>query len=264
MFLIEEFKNYLKINIDAENTRINYRSRVNCFFSMYNDFTQENINAYLANQLDAGKSKSWFNQTLTALRCYEKMIGEHLVYPKYKKIGKTERDFLTEKELNEILPYMTRLFETKGKFYTLVLKLLFYTGVRQDELCKLETESIDFDKQIFIVKGPKDRDDKIVPFPKHLIPEMKQFLQIEKNKAYPITQCTMDYIFNHLNTELGYKKYLTSRMLRHSYAKYILSLGVPVEKLQILMGHSNIQTTMIYAQPRREDALNAYFEKINS
>jgi len=263
MFLLEEFKNHLKINIDAPNTRINYRSRLNCFFSIYNNFTQENINGYLANQLDKGKSKSWFNQTLAAFRCYEKMINEHFVYPKIKKIGKTERDFLTEQEFNEILPYMPRLFEVKGGFYTLVLKLLFYTGIRQDELCKLQTKDINFEKQIFLVKTPKDRDDKIVPFPKRLINEMKNYLQNDKNKAYPITQSIMDYIFAKLNNDLRYKKYLTARMLRHSYAKYMLSLGIPVEKLQILMGHSNIQTTMIYAQPRREDAINAYFDKIN-
>ena len=48
-------------------------------------------------------------------------------------------------------------------------------------------------------------------------------------------------------------------MLRHSYAKYILSLGVPGKASNFNFCHSNIQTTMIYAQPRREDASECLF-----
>ena len=259
----EEFKNYLRLHIEAENSRTNYFNRVKCFFDNYSEFKQENIDAYLVKKLDEGKGKSWFNQTMTAFRHYEKVINVNLIYPKYKKIYNQERDFLTEEELKEILPYMERVFERNGKFYSFVLKFLFYTGIRQDEMCKLRTVDIDFEKQLFLVKGPKDKDDKLVPFPKHLIPAMNRYLQTDKEKAFKVTQGIVDHIFKQLNEQLRYKKHLTGRMFRHSYAKHMLRMGIPVEKLQILLGHSNIQTTMIYAKPRREDALKAYFEKNN-
>jgi len=41
-----------------------------------------------------------------------------------------------------------------------------------------------------------------------------------------------------------------------------LDNGVPIEKLQILLGHSDLKTTMIYAKPKVTDAINSYLNNI--
>jgi len=57
----------------------------------------------------------------------------------------------------------------------------------------------------------------------------------------------------HLNRELkavmvilGIKKHVTFHVARHTFATSFLRMGGRVEKLQLLMGHSNIKETMIY------------------
>lgn len=260
--LLNNFKDYLKLNVDSTNSQIQYLSRVKCFFDKYKKFTQESVNSYLSKRLDS-ISKSTFNQTMTAFRHYGTMTNIKLVFPKYKKISIKEKDYLTEDEiLNELLPYYNQLFPIKGEFYKFVTKFLFYTGVRPDEMCSLLTKDIDFEKHIFIVRNPKDHEDKKVPFPSVLIPLMKRYLQTDRVLAYNVKYSHIQYVFNRLNSELQYKKKLNSYMLRHSFAHYLLDNGVPIEKLQILMGHSDLKTTMIYARPREQDALQSYFDKI--
>ena len=258
----DNFKNHLKLNVDSTNSQVNYLSRVKCFFDEYKEFNQENINAYLSKRLDK-ISKSTFNQTLTGFRHYGVMVNIKLIFPKYKKISIKEKDYLTEDEiLNELLPYYKQLFPKQGEFYSFVTKFLFYTGIRPDEMCSLLTRDIDFEKNLFIVRSPKDHEDKKVPFPSILIPLMKKYLQKDRVLAYNIKYSYIQYIFNRINIELKYKKKLNSYMLRHGYAHWILDNGVPIEKLQILMGHSDLRTTMIYCKPRVEDALSSYFDKI--
>ena len=42
------------------------------------------------------------------------------------------------------------------------------------------------------------------------------------------------------------KRNLSVHSLRHSYATHLLELGVPIEHVKTLMGHSNLMTTAAY------------------
>lgn len=260
---LSNFKDYLKLNVTSKNSQRNYYSRLKCFFDEYPEFTQENVNQYLSKKLDTIKDSS-FNPTLTAFRHYCAMAKIQIDLPRFKRLTSVERDYLTEKELlQELIPYFSFVFARQGEFFAFVVKLLFYTGVRPDELTNLKTKDIDFAKQIFIVRNTKTRKDKKVAFPSCMIPAMKKYLQTSEEQAYKITYQQILYIFTRLNQQLKYKKKIKPYMLRHGGCHYMLDNGIPVEKVQILMGHSNIKTTMIYAKPKEEDALKAYFDKIN-
>ena len=259
---LTKFQNHLKLNTNTLNTQLNCLNRVKCFFDEFEEFNQDNINAYLSKRLD-GISKSTFNQTLIALRHYAIMEGIEITFPKYKKLSTTEKDYLTEDELiKELIPYYHLVFQQKSDFYIFITKFLFFTGVRPNEMCTLRTEDIHFDKNYFIIRDPKNHRDKKVPFPNSLIPSMKKYLQTGELFAYNTSYASMYRMFNTLNKQLKYKKTLNIYMLRHSYAHYLLDNGVPIEKLQILMGHSDLKTTMIYAKPLESEAIKSYFENI--
>lgn len=263
---LTNFKNYLKINVTSINSQRNYFSRIKCFFDYYTEYTQENINAYIASKLDKGISKQWFNQTMTSFRHYEKCLGVYgnytFNYPKYKKIPYKEREYLTKEEIeNDLFPYFPIIFIKRHEFYKFIVNFLFYTGIRPNEMVNLKVNDIFFDKQYFIVRNPKDKDDRKVPFPIFLINDMKRWLNHE-GQAFDVTKSKINNFFKRLNEELKYKKHLFPYMCRHGFAKYLLEKGVPLEKLQILMGHSDLKTTMIYAKPKEDDALQSYFNNI--
>jgi site-specific recombinase XerD len=61
---------------------------------------------------------------------------------------------------------------------------------------------------------------------------------------------------------LSHKKY-TLHCLRHTYASELLSAGMPLESLQQLLGHSNVEVTRRYARLTDKSLENDYFRAMS-
>ncbi len=51
---------------------------------------------------------------------------------------------------------------------------------------------------------------------------------------------------------------INPRAIRHSFATKAIKAGMPVTSVQKLMGHSNLQTTMVYVHLIDDDAIKDY------
>ncbi|GBD98211.1 tyrosine recombinase XerD [bacterium BMS3Abin07] len=67
----------------------------------------------------------------------------------------------------------------------------------------------------------------------------------------------------------GISKHVTVHTLRHSFATHLLMKGVNIREIQELLGHKNVETTMIYTHVLRdmsnapESPLDSLCEKID-
>ncbi|MCX5812171.1 MAG: tyrosine-type recombinase/integrase [Proteobacteria bacterium] len=52
--------------------------------------------------------------------------------------------------------------------------------------------------------------------------------------------------------EAGLTKMASCHTLRHSYATHLLMNGVNIREVQELLGHKNVETTMIYTHVMRD------------
>lgn len=148
-----------------------------------------------------------------------------------------------------------------------LLELLFSTGLRVSELCKLNRNSINLEKGEFSVRGKgekirvvflsqrakeavkqycetrKDIDPALfVRYPKSKKPELAQ----AKLKNLRLTPRSVERIVKHYSIKAGISKKVTPHILRHSFATDLLTGGADIRSVQTLLGHSSITTTQIY------------------
>ncbi len=132
----------------------------------------------------------------------------------------------------------------------LILKCLFYLGLRNSELQKLRIEDIDLiNDNIKVVQG-KGKKDRYVPisYPK-LIADLKNWIgENREGLLFYISDRHIRRIVKQYAFAAGIRKpeEVHPHTLRHSYATYMQNKGLPLNSIQGLLGHKNIETTTIY------------------
>ena len=152
---------------------------------------------------------------------------------------------------------------------SLILKILLYSGARRGELEALRTNNFIEDDELYIIhtigKGDKERT---LYMPKEYIEKELLYYNMNNIKFIASTKSTkiMDgsQIYRFLNNtykKIGIK-YSGAHILRHTFAKSMIAKNVNIVTVKELLGHSSIQTTMIYTNPNQREVQKAYLESI--
>ena len=141
---------------------------------------------------------------------------------------------------------------------TLILELLFATGMRISELCSLTTEQINFSDYIIKIygKGSKERLIQICnKNVQNLLDEYRREFDFElKNYDYffinrlcnRLSEQSVRNMINTYSKSAGVPIHITPHMFRHSFATLLLEEDVDIRYIQQMLGHSSITTTQIY------------------
>lgn len=141
---------------------------------------------------------------------------------------------------------------------TLILELLFATGMRISELCTLKTEQIDFNDYIIKIygKGAKERLIQICnKNVQNLLDEYRKAFSFElENYNYflinrfcnRLSEQSVRNMIESYSKRSGSTLHITPHMLRHSFATLLLEEDVDIRYIQQMLGHSSITTTQIY------------------
>lgn len=143
--------------------------------------------------------------------------------------------------------------------HRLVLMLLYYTGVRLDELLNLKWEDFDFQRKTLHLKTAKGSRERVLFFHQKTIDLINTFglkkeglvFQSNRNKKYNSRSIQM--IVRTAAQKAGIKKKVTPHTLRHSFATHLLEAGADIRSIQTLLGHKNLQTTQIYTHIANKD-----------
>ena len=157
-----------------------------------------------------------------------------------------------------------------------LVEILLATGLRVSELCKLNVEDIDFYRMEFYVRGKGGKErlcllDDVAKF--HLKRYLRDRMRWERmseddlrrqplfvSAKAPHTRMTIAGV-QYLLKELGRKAAVENvhpHRFRRTFACDMISRGMPVEQLMVLMGHSKIETTMIYVTVKTSSVREAY------
>ncbi len=141
-----------------------------------------------------------------------------------------------------------------------MLEMLFATGMRISELCKLNRNQVDSTGRIFITgKGRKQRFVYLTPRAKlHLDNYIASrddsaaalFVPYSgRNVAKPKRQISTNYLQERIKRyreKLKINVPTSAHSLRHGFATYLAEAGANPAAIQILLGHESLDTTTRY------------------
>lgn len=142
----------------------------------------------------------------------------------------------------------------------LVLELLFCTGMRVSELCKLtyETFQLSYDGLWILVRGKGRKERTLQLSTPELLTLTGRYLtefssEIDKNgsilvnrRGRPLSPQGVRQIICQRMEVAAVPGHITPHMFRHTFATELLDAGVDIRYIQSLLGHSSISTTEIY------------------
>jgi integrase/recombinase XerD len=143
---------------------------------------------------------------------------------------------------------------TPKEHHRLAFLLGFGSGMRVSEVVNLDKRHIREEGGILIEQG-KGKKDRVVPKPKGFRPRHINLIPIGVGaRALQIAFVSSCDKAGLLKEKPG----LHFHSLRHGFATRCLESGMPINQVQLLLGHGNISTTSIYTRANPTDALKSY------
>ena len=204
-------------------------------------------------------SASFFKHTVYGLRAVYRLKGmndKRIVLPSIERSKKLPV-VLSQKEVKHLLK------TPKLLKHRLLLSLLYDCGLRNFELRNLELSALDFDRKMLHVRQGKGRKDRYIPLGNLLIKGLQKYISSEKpcrwlfngysqkGEDSQLSQHGIYWIVKEARKKSGINKPLTAHTLRHSYATHLLEMGLDIVSLKEALGHSCIETTMVYLHVSR-------------
>jgi site-specific recombinase XerD len=214
--------------------------------------TGEQLRQYQLHLIDKGVSWSTFNIAVCAMRFfYSKVLGredtiEQLPHAKQRKKLPV---VLSRGEVHRLWAV------AKTPWHKMAVKTAYACALRVSELVVLEVTDIDGQRHLLHVRNAKGAKDRYVPVCDTLLRELRQFWQQHRNprwlfpgklrRCHVTTRSVQDFL-PRLTRIAGIEKRVSCHTLRHSAATHWLEAGVDLRTIQMLLGHTNLNTTAIY------------------
>lgn len=259
----------------------------------FHQIRREDLDGYLDTLKRSGKKPATTNTKLAVLRSFFRFLASARLIPvdiswgmknvKDPKPYRHDEKILTEPEVKAIIDYARK--NAPRRDYV-ILKFLFYSGLRASEVCRLCWKDlrpdISGEKWFLDVlgKGSKRRD---VYLPKALVKDLMDYRQeifgVEPYRSAPPLDAIPLFFrrrgaIEPLGRELMLKlvrtlglaalgKKISPHWCRHTFATHACNRGVRLELIRDQLGHGSVKTTEIYEKSRhvRNEHAGMVFEE---
>jgi site-specific recombinase XerD len=156
------------------------------------------------------------------------------------------------------------------------LATVYACGLRLTEALHLEVSDIDSARMMLHVHRGKGAKDRFVPLPKTTLAILRAHWKVHRHPRLlfpamgregrsasaaqsPMAISSVQGAFRAARREAGIvKRAVSIHTLRHSYATHLLEAGVNLRLIQQNLGHSSLETTMVYLHLTAKGHEDAY------
>ncbi len=253
-------------------------------FGENDSLPEQSVQSFVLEKIECGLSVKSIKDILIVLKMVMKfgVKNEWMNYYEWDikyptNSANKELEVLSVSNHRKILDHIQSHFTFTG----LGIYISLSTGLRIGEICALKWNDINITEgtitvsrtieRIYMVEGEKKHTELVISSPKtknscREIPMSKELLAIVKplkkivnddfyvltNDEHPTEPRTYRNYYNGLMEKLGIPK-LKYHGLRHSFATRCIEAGCDYKTVSVLLGHSNISTTLnLYVHPNME------------
>jgi integrase/recombinase XerD len=246
----------------SENTQRAYLQAVFGLAKHYmqspDKLTKEMIEDYLLYlKKEKGNALNTIGTAITGIRFFcNHVLGDQQLSPSCS-FAKTPSKLPTVLSQEEIWSIINAPNNIKHR---LLLMTTYSAGLRASEVLVLKAEHIDSKRMLIKVTG-KGGKQRYTLLSQILLPQLRQYYKTFRpeillfpshRKGKPLTYETISCVYEKARKKARVKRGAGIHTLRHSFATHLLEAGYDIRKIQVLMGHSRLTTTMIYLHVSRE------------
>lgn len=260
---IEFFDELQNVRGRSLNTVMAYRRDLELFVTSKK--TSTNIQAFYHFMKEQGLSERSQARVISSLRTYFKFCEDRgLKSPelrelKLPKVKNKLPDILTKADFDSLCESCKTDDPFRSARNLMTLIMLFGSGCRVSELISLDLKDFNETESYLIITG-KGNKQRAVPLTDHLRSELK--IYIEQIRPKILKENTQSIFINDRGNrpsrvdiwrwlsswskKAGFKQAISPHQFRHGCATALLESGADLRSIQMLLGHSSLQTTQIY------------------
>ncbi|MCP4331111.1 MAG: tyrosine-type recombinase/integrase [Gammaproteobacteria bacterium] len=220
----------------------------------------EDLRKFQLHLPDTGNHRITINTMITALRFFfETTVGDKDIVGKLNTVPVPRKlpVVLSREEVSRLLE------ATSSLKYKAAFSVAYGAGLRINEITSLTVSDIDGERKTLHVEQGKGRKDRYAMLSPVLLDVLHRWwkegrtsglllnggwLFPGQNPVNPITTRQLSRAIIAAAANAGIDKRVTMHLLRHSFAAHLLEQKVDIRLIQVLLGHSKLETTSLYAQ----------------
>jgi len=215
------------------------------------ELTQTQLESYLFELKKTRKGPTAFKFAIYALRSLFDCFAKRKLKTKLPKIQMSGKlpVVLSKSECRKLILTPKKM---RDRF---LIAFMYSSGLRVCETINLRIADVDTERMLIHVRQSKYNKDRYVPLSSYIARSLDKYLQ---------TYHPVEYMFNSTKNGKQFSdrglqrvicatakqsqiaKHVSAHVLRHSYATHLLESGVNLLTIKNVLGHSSIQTTMVY------------------
>jgi site-specific recombinase XerD len=215
--------------------------------------TAEDLRRYQLHMRSSGASATAMNTAVSALRFFFTVtLGR----------GDAQVGMTTVREPRKLPVVLSpeevaRLLDAaSGLKYRAALSVAYGAGLRASEVVSLKLTDIDSSRRVIRVEQGKGRKDRYAMLSEPLLHLLRAYWKASRprgwlfpgqNPVNPLTTRQLNRAFHEAKAAAGIDKPVSLHTLRHCFATHLLEQKVDIRVIQVLLGHSKLDTTARYS-----------------
>ncbi len=260
--LVPRFEQELRLRNYRPNTIKTYSAALRAFVRWLDgmpprEATAETLGAYLYGLFESGRSRSYVDQAISALKflyieLYRSFPSFPIVRPRREE---TLPNVLSRRDVLRLADSVT------NRRHRLAVLLLYAAGLRVSEAIAANVGDIDLERLTFHVRMGKGGKDRYTVLSPALGPDLA-WMMGARGPREPLlpsrtgqrwTQRSLQKVVERAAAAIGVRA--SCHTLRHSFATHLLEQGTDIRFIQDLLGHAKIETTTRYTHVRNPAAM---------